>query len=81
MMYNMYAIKDLKAGYMLPGAQMSDVHAMRDFRMLVQKDDGIIGTYPEDFALYRIGTYDSDIGALIAEDPICLMKGSEVIDV
>ena len=38
-----------------------------------------IGKHPEDYSLYRIGTYDDNAGSLAGEDKECLATALEML--
>lgn len=43
--------------------------ACRGFKEAVNKEGHQFNTFPEDYTLYQIGTYDSDTGTITPEDP------------
>lgn len=68
---NIYAIKDIKGGeYNTPFFQMTDAHALRIFRTEVNRasDQNLIYLYPEDFELFRLGTFESETGKIEPEN-------------
>lgn len=61
---NIYSIKDVKVGYGIPFHSLSDATAVRELKVAVNAPKGttIIADCPEDFQLYRIGSFDTDTG-------------------
>ena len=60
-----YSLMDAKAGYFgTPFFAPTDGHATRSFFDLVADDNTVPGRHPEDFVLYRIGTFNSESGAI-----------------
>jgi len=59
---NLYSIRDKKANdFGTPMAMPTDAHAVRAFQQEVNRADtgNMLNQYPEDFAIYKIGTFDS----------------------
>lgn len=55
----MFAIRDKKADQFFPPIYAHHhAQAVRQFSTAVQKSEGDLHLYPEDFDLYFIGTYD-----------------------
>ena len=63
------AIRDAKVGYMIPQAEQSEQTAIRNFGMLVNTGEGLMGYSPNDFDLYKVGEYDTDKGTIEACTP------------
>lgn len=80
MRLNVYTIFDSASqAYMRPFFMQSDGQALRSFTDIAQDADHEIGKHPEDYSLYRIGTYDDQKGALHPEDKECLATAQEVV--
>ena len=80
MRLNVYTIFDSAAGaYMRPFFMQSDGQALRSFTDIATDKDHEIGKHPEDYSLYRIGTYDDNVGRLVPEDKECLATAEEVV--
>ena len=80
MRLNVYTIFDVASGaYMRPFFGASDGQAIRSFTDISQDADHEIGKHPEDYSLYRIGTYDDNKGVLHPEDKQCLATALEVV--
>lgn len=72
---NLYVIYDSKSElYNTPFALLNDEVAMRSAQQLLADPHSDIAKNPEDYSLFKIGTYD-DANAIILE----LEKGMEVI--
>lgn len=67
MIYGVYAMRDAKTGFMSPTVDANDETAIRSFRHAVAASDGILRTYAQDFSIYRLGSFDTDSGALTRE--------------
>lgn len=66
MIYNVYCIRDLKVGYMQPSLDINDSAATRNFKLglATVSPESVMGFAPEDFDLYRIGTFDTEKGVI-----------------
>lgn len=65
----MYAIRDNKTVFWSPVEGYNDPAAVRDFEMLVNKND-MLRNHPGDFDLYFVGTFDSDTAVFDPVNPI-----------
>ncbi len=76
---NLYSVYDSKVqAYLPPFTAVNDGVAIRHFSGSLRQN-GIIQTHPEDFALWRIGTWkpaDADINASHCE---CIAKAHELM--
>lgn len=73
MVYGMYAIQDVKTGFMAPICDMTDMSAARNFESTLIQAKGTYGTHAQDFRLYRVGDFDVDSGELKPVVPIQLV--------
>ena len=73
MKYNCYSIRDSKCDFHIPTFAMNDASASRDFAMYVNTPDNLISSFPADFSLYRIGSFDSSTGIFTPEALPCLI--------
>lgn len=73
---NLYTVRDSKAGtYNKPHTAINDAEAQRGFHSAVNDPNTFVNKYPEDFDLYRIGTFDVQSGKILAEDtPLHVVK-------
>lgn len=80
MMLNIYAVRDVKTGFMTPTFDQSDATAIRNFSHAVVNSDTILSSYCKDFALYRLGTYDNDTGTLTPEPlPVHVYEAADAL--
>lgn len=64
----LYSVLDKRAGFFsAPFGLRADVHALRSFTAEVNRkaEDNNMNRYPQDFALYRIGSFVQEDGTLI----------------
>ena len=73
MKFNMYAIQDIKTGFMTPTLDQNDLAAARNFNSALMQGNGLFGTHPEDFRLFKIATFESDSGVVTPEEPMVLI--------
>lgn len=59
---NIYAVRDLKVGFMHPQIESNNGSAIRNFEIACNNPNSLFHTHPEDFQLFEIGTYDTDTG-------------------
>lgn len=69
MRLNIYTIFDMAtATYSKPFFAQADGEAIRNFSDFAQDKDSFVGKHPEDYTLYRIGTYDDQKATLHPEE-------------
>lgn len=66
MICNVYSIRDNKTAFMQPMLDINDKAAIRNFKLAVANSPtgASMAVYPEDFDLYRIGTFDNETGVV-----------------
>lgn len=75
-----YTVFDSASGvYDRPFVANSDGSAVRAFGDICMSADHPIGQHPEDYSLYRIGTFDDNNAVIKPEDRICLITGQEAV--
>ena len=79
MIYGLYAIKDAKSTFMPCNPDMNDACAIRNFEHAVRQPDSLLRSHPNDYALYRVGTYDNEIGVLTPESPVQLCDAAQCL--
>lgn len=79
MKYGVYAMRDVKVGFLTPSVDVNDESAIRNFTHAVVNSDSILFSHAKDFALYRIGTYDSDVGTLDPQMPVHLFEATDAV--
>lgn len=65
MIYNLYAIRDLKGGYLAPFVAQNDAIAVRNISNAIQDERTELSKIYEDCELYNIGQYNTDNGDII----------------
>lgn len=73
MIKNLYAVKDVVAGrFDTPFLSDSDAVAMRDFKHAVSVADSksLLGSHPNDFQLFNLGTYCVNTGVVEPIQPV-----------
>lgn len=79
MIYGLYAIKDAKSTFMPCNADLNDACAIRNFEHAVRQPDSLLRSHPNDYALYRVGTYDNETGVIDAEPPVQLCDAAQCL--
>ncbi len=65
MKYGIYSIFDEAAGiFTAPTIDISDVSAMRNFKMMCADAGSIMNFKPSDFSLYAVGYFDVETGII-----------------
>lgn len=67
MIYGLYAIKDLKTGYLPPEVNINDLAACRNFEHACSRSETLFFTHPGDYQLWKIGTLDTDTAEIVSE--------------
>jgi len=72
-----YTILDTKSKvYNQPHFLINDAVAIRQFGLVVNDKESIISKYPEDFRLYRVGSFDLSTGKITPEpNPVEIAHG------
>lgn len=80
MTYPIYSVRDLKGDFYAPRIEQNDDSAIRWFSMTVNTPETLTNFSPADFQLFRIGSFDSEIGLITPLNlPVFLISGNEVI--
>lgn len=80
MIFGVYAIRDVKTGFLTPTVEQNDAVAQRNFSHAVQMSDSVLFSHASDFALFKIGTYNSDTARLEPLDIVQLIcEGHDVL--
>ena len=66
MIYGLYAIKDSKTAFMPCNVDYNDASAIRNFEHAVMAPDSLMRSHPGDYALYCLGSYDTETGVIVA---------------
>ncbi|QXP08657.1 MAG: nonstructural protein [Arizlama microvirus] len=77
---NAYCVLDRKAKiYNTPYFIMNDAVAIRQFSMVVNGQDSMVAKFPEDYILYRVGSFDMLEGKINPEPfPVEVTTGNKV---
>lgn len=76
MVYGVYAVRDRLNGFGTMICDHNDNSAARSFRHAMQQE----GSFPLDYDLYKIGSYDCDTGKMIPLDfPEVVLRGTDCI--
>lgn len=78
MTYGIFAIRDLRTGFMNPLVDLGDDSAMRNFAFACAASDSMIGFRPGDFDLYRLGSFDTESGQIVGCLPELVCHATEV---
>lgn len=79
MIYGVYSMRDSKTGFTSLSLDQNDDSAIRNFIHALTVSDGLFQTFPQDFALFRLASFDTDSGKLTPEPlPFQLLDGSQV---
>ena len=62
LMLGVYSIRDKKAGYSPVFCMENDDYCKRQLPLLC---NDMMSRYPEDFQLYRVGSFDTDAGEVV----------------
>lgn len=80
MTFGIYAIKDAKSSFMPCTVDTNDATAIRNFENAVRRVDSLLATHPNDFSLFKLGTYDDVFGSLSPLDaPKMLCDASQCL--
>lgn len=73
---NMYVIRDgVAEAYLAPFFFDNDLMAIRAFASLINTEGHLFGDSPQDFHLYRVGTFDVHDGGFVVDEPIQVIRG------
>lgn len=80
MIYGVYAIRDAKVGFLSPTVEINDDIAQRNFEnAILNADHSLFFTHPDDFSFYRLGSFNSDSGAIeVSGLPVFVCSASAV---
>lgn len=79
MEYPVYSIRDSRTGFMAPTLDQNDDSASRNFLFAVKNSRDVMGAFPDEFSLYRLGTFNTESGVFQLEPvPVHVATGSSV---
>lgn len=79
MKYPIYSIRDAKVGFMTPTIDVNDASAARNFEHAVLNSATLMNSHPGDYALYRIGEFDEESGAVNGVMPVHVIDAVGVV--
>ncbi len=80
MLTHVYSIFDTASGaYLRPFTAQADGEATRLFSDLVADPEHAVGRHPEDYSIFRLGSFNDQNGALTVEAPECLSTGMAMV--
>lgn len=81
MKVNLYSVRDVKAGaYNVPFCASNDAIAGRMLGGVVNGNrETSLARYPEDFQLFRIGTFSDDDGVVSPEVPAFVLNATDLV--
>ena len=80
MKMNLYSIFDTKSGvFDRPFCAVSDGAATRAFGDMCKEPESVIGKHPDDFALYRVGSWNNVDAQITVEPKECMITGPEIL--
>ena len=74
MLKHIYAIRDYKVGYTNLIVEDNEDVAIRSLKMALRNPDTLFYNEPKDFALFRLGTYNTETGDIIPNEPILVAE-------
>lgn len=69
MIYNVYAVKDELVGFGMPFISENDMTATRLINNSYNIPNSLYQTRPQDYTLYKIGSYDTESGNIEPINP------------
>lgn len=80
MEYGIYSIRDSKTGYTSLTLDFNDASAMRNFEHACMQDSSLFFSHAQDYDLYKLGLFDTEVGKIIVKDvPELIVSGSSVV--
>lgn len=80
MIFGIYAIKDAKSSFMPCTVDTNDSTAIRNFEHAVRQPGSLLASHPNDFTLFRVGSFDDAVGSVQAPiDPVLLVDAAQCL--
>ena len=67
MTINLYAVKDVKVGFMNTWGEVNDAAAKRDFGDAINNSQSTLNKHPHDMQLFKVGTWNDQTGELTSK--------------
>lgn len=79
--HNIYAIRDLKVGFLPCFTDTNDSVATRNFKFACSRRESMYMAEPKDFDLFRVGSFDVESGRLEALDvPVLVCSAVDLVE-
>ena len=78
MIKGLYCVRDYKVGYTAVLTDENDAVALRGFKMALTPDT-IMYNNPKDFALFKVGEFDTDTGIITPCEPTLIDEAYNLI--
>lgn len=75
MKLSIYAIRDVHTGFLTPTVDQNDNSAMRNFAHAMKNPQSLFNSHPEDFTLFKIGSFDTESGEIVSQLPETVIDG------
>lgn len=76
----LYSVRDSATGvYQNIFQSPTNEAAMRDFGDLARDETTSVNKHPDDYILYRVGSWDDDTGTITREEPIKLAHARDYL--
>lgn len=77
MKYGIYSIRDIRTGFLNIAIDVNNSSAERNFRHACKNPDSLMHSHSSDYALFKIGEFDSDTGIIEETCPIDLIVSAD----
>lgn len=81
MISGIYALKDNLVGFVDVKLIESEDIALRTFNFMCKSSNDFIKFSKNDYALYKIGDFDTITGDIIIHDPVVIIRGDDINDI
>lgn len=78
MKYGVYSIRDARTGFLPPTVDQNDSSAMRNFAHACMQKESLLFSHIEDYALCKIGEFDSSKGVITPQLVDVILDGSSI---
>lgn len=78
MFKGLYCVRDYKVGYTAVITDENDAVALRGFKMALSPDT-IMYNNPKDFALFKVGTFDTETGKIEPCEPVLIDEAYNIL--
>ena len=78
MKYGVYSVRDARTGFLPPTVDQNDSSAMRNFAHACMQKESLLFSHIEDYALCKIGEFDSSKGVITPQPVDVILDGSSI---